>query len=147
MKSFRFAAALLAALAAAGAARAENAPDWSGRYSYAESGGRTAGGTGIVVTHTIAVTREGGQYRAEIAANGYQTQVQLFALGTVLGNRLQLRFERDGEEQMFKGRYRPGALLLELERTDGRRIVTHWGAYTPATMERFRNPGAYFKRD
>ncbi|MBL8661329.1 MAG: hypothetical protein JNM29_00825 [Candidatus Odyssella sp.] len=147
MTSLRAAALLIAALAFAGAARAETAPDWSGRYGYAETGGRTAGGTGIVVTHRIAVTREGGQYRAEITASGYQTQVQIFALGTVLGSKLQLRFERDGDEQMFKGRYRPGALLLELERAGGRRIVTHWGAYAPATTERFRNPGAYFKRE
>ena len=147
MKSLRFAAALIAALAFAGAARAESAPDWSGTYSYTESGGRTAGGTGIVVTHEIAVTRDGGQYRAEITANGYQTQVQIFALGTVLGNKLQLRFDKDGEQQMFKGRYQPGALLLEFERAGARRIVTHWGAYTPATTERFRNPGAYFRRN
>lgn len=144
----RAAAALALALAIVPAApRAETAPDWRGTYSYTESGGRTAGGTGIVVTHEIAVTRDGGQYRAEITANGYQSQVHLFALGTATGNRLQLRFEKDGEDQMFKGRYRPGALLLELERAGGRRIVTHWGAYTPATTERFRNPGAYFKRD
>lgn len=147
MRTLAFAAASLAAIGLAAAARAETAPDWTGRYSYTESGGRTAGGTGIVVTHEIAVTRDGAQYRAEIGASGYQTQVQIHALGTALGNRLQLRFERDGEEQMFKGRYRPGAMLLELERIGGRRLRTHWGAYTPATTERFRNPGIYFKRD
>jgi len=142
-----FLAIALALALAPATARAEKAPDWVGTYSYTESGGRTAGGTGIVVTHAIAVTRAGGQYRAEITANGYQTQVQIHALGTAVGNKLQLRFERDGEEQMFKGRYRPGALLLELERAGGRRLRTHWGAYTPATAERFRNPGVYFKRD
>jgi hypothetical protein len=132
-------------VALAGAARAEKAPDWTGTYSYTESGGRNAGGAAIVVTHEIALTRAGGGYRAEITANGYQTQVQIHALGAVAGNKLQIRFEKDGEEQMFKGRYQPGALLLELERS-GARLLTHWGAYTPATTERFRNPGAYFKR-
>jgi hypothetical protein len=139
--------AIALALAAAPAARAENRPDWSGRYSYTEAGGRTAGGTGLAVTHEISVTREAGQYMAEITANGYQTQVQIHALGTASGRKLQLRFERDGEEQMFKGRYKPGALLLELERAGARRLLTHWGAYTPATTERFRNPGVYFKRE
>jgi predicted metalloendopeptidase len=95
----------------------------------------------------ISVTREGGQYKAEITANGYQTQVQIQALATAAGAKLQLRFERDGEEQMFKGRYKPGAMLLELERGGGQRLLTHWGAYAPATRERFRNPGVYFKRD
>jgi hypothetical protein len=144
MARLAIAAAMIVVLGPASAARAE-APDWTGTYGYAESGGRTAGGTGIVVTHEIAVTRAGGGYKAEITANGYQTQVQLFAIGTVAGSKLQLRFEKDGEEQMFKGRYQPGALLLELERS-GARLLTHWGAYTPATTERFRNPGVYFKR-
>ena len=147
MKSLAFAAAAIAALTFAASGRAEKAPDWTGTYRYTEASMRTTGGTGIVVTHEIAVTREAGQYRAEITANGHQTQVQIHALGIAVGNRLQLRFERDGEEQMFKGRYRPGALLLELERAGGRRLLTHWGAYTPATTERFRNPGVYFKRD
>jgi hypothetical protein len=147
MKRLALAASMIAAAAFAGTARAEQAPDWSGNYGYTESGGRTTGGYGIVITHEISVTREGGQYRAEITANGYQTQTHIFALGTATGNKLQLRFERDGAEQMFKGRYQPGALLLELERGGGRRLLTHWGAYTPAASARFRNPGAYFKRD
>lgn len=146
MRTTIFAAALVAGVALGGASRAE-APDWKGSYSYTEDGGRNAGGAAVIVTHEIAVTREGAQYKAEITANGYQTQTHLFALGTVTGSKLQLRFERDGAEQMFKGRYKPGALLLELERGGGKRIVTHWGAYTPATRERFRNPGVYFKRD
>ncbi len=139
--------AVVVAVAFGGAVHAEQAADWTGSYSYTEQGGRTAGGTGIVVTHEISVKREGGQYRAEIGASGYQTQVQIFALATVAGNKLQLRFERDGDDQMFKGRYQPGALLLELERSSGGRLLTHWGAYTPATTERFRNPGVYFKRN
>jgi len=91
------------------------------------------------------VKRAGNGWRAEITANGYQTQVQLHAAGTAVGNRLLLRFERDGEEQMFKGRYQPGALLLELERPVRGGLLTHWHAYTPATTERFANPGTYFK--
>lgn len=147
MMRLAFAAATIIATGlGAGAARAE-APEWAGNYSYTEDGGRNAGGAAIIVTHEISVTREGAQYTAEITANGYQTQVQIFALGAASGNKLQLRFERDGGEQMFKGRYKPGALLLELERSGGKRVLTHWGAYTPATRERFRNPGVYFKRN
>ncbi len=145
MRSLAF--ALIAAAAFAGTARAESAPDWSGNYSYTEAGGRTTGGYGIVIQHEISVVREGGQYKAEITANGYQTQTSIFAIGTATGNKLQLRFEKDGAEQLFKGRYQPGALLLELERAGARRLLTHWGAYTPAASARFRNPGVYFKRD
>ena len=141
------AAAVAGLLAIASAAARAEAPDWSGNYSYTEAGGRTTGGTGIVITHEISVAREGGQYKAEITANGYQTQTQILALGTATGNKLQLRFEKDGEEQLFKGRYQPGALLLELERAGTRRLLTHWGAYTPAASARFRNPGVYFKRE
>lgn len=150
---FRPGRAIIAALTFLGAllaipagAQAEAGDAWSGAYAYTESGGRNAGGAAIIVTHEIAVTRAGDGYRAEITANGYQTQVQIHAAATVVGNRLLLRFARDGEEQMFKGRYQPGALLLELERPVRGGLLTHWRAYTPATTERFRNPGAYFKR-
>jgi hypothetical protein len=147
MKRLALAAAAFAAIAIAGGARAESVPDWSGTYSYTEAGGRTTGGHGIVIQHEIAVTREAGQYKAEITANGYQTQTHIHALGTAAGNKLQLRFEKDGQDQLFKGRYQPGALLLELERAGARRLLTHWGAYTPVASARFRNPGVYFKRE
>ncbi|HEY7610764.1 MAG TPA: DUF5991 domain-containing protein [Alphaproteobacteria bacterium] len=129
----------------AGPAAAEG-PDWPGTYTYTERGGRTAGGTGIVVGHQIVVTREGGRYKAEITASGYQTSVQVFAIGEAAGAKLALRFARDGEDQTFKNQYQPGALLLELERASGGRLLTHWRALTPATRERFANPGVYFKR-
>lgn len=140
-------ASLLAALgiaALAAPASAESRDAWPGTYSYTENGGRTAGGTAIVVTHEISVARDGAGYSAEITANGYQTQVQIVARGSVVGNRLLLRFFRDGEEQVFKGRYQEGALLLELERPVRGGLLTHWHAYTPATTERFANPGTYF---
>lgn len=122
-------------------------PDtWSGSYSYSESGGRTTGGYGIVVTHEIDVTRAGDGWDVEIKANGYQTQRHVLGRGTAVGNRLVIRFVKDGEEQMFKDRHKPGELLLELERPVRGGLLTHWHAYSPATMERFRNPGTYFKR-
>lgn len=133
------------AIFVAGAAAAEG-PDWSGTYTYSEQGGRTAGGTGIVVGHTIAVTREGGRYKAEITASGYQTRVQIFAVGEAAGTKLALRFEKDGDDQVFKNQYQSGALLLELERASDGRLLTHWRALTPATRERFPNPGFYFRR-
>jgi len=139
--------ALIGALFAVSASTHAEARDaWACAYSYTENGGPNAGGAAMLVTHEISVTREGGAYRAEITANGYQTQVQIHALGSVVGNRLLLRFERDGEEQMFKGRYQPDALLLELERPVRGGLLTHWRAYTPVTSERFPNPGTYFKR-
>lgn len=141
----RIAALAMLALAA-GAATAEAPDPWSGTYIYSEYGGRTAGGTGIVVTHEIAVKREGGRYRAEITANGFQTARHLFAIGEVAGARLKLSLEREGEEHMFKGRLQPGALLLEFERRTGRGVYTHWHAYAPATRERYANPGNYFRR-
>src|SRR5262249_30134424 len=139
MRRLSLIAAMLAALGpASGAARAETA-DWSGHYSYTEQGGRTTGGIGIVVTHEIALTRDGDRYNAETPASGYQTSRHIFATGEAIGAKLALRFERDGEDQMFKNQFKPGTLLLELERGRGR-LLTHWGAYTPATRERYRNP-------
>lgn len=136
----------LAVVGAAAVVRAEGPEAWTGTYRYTESGGRTAGGTGIVVSHEIAVRREGGAYRAEITANGYQTSRQIHAAVEIAGNRMRLSFERDGEDQMFKGQYQPGAVLLEIERQSPQRLLTYWRAYTPATTERYQNPGVYFKR-
>ena len=140
------AAGALALMIFAGTAIAEAPDPWSGTYTYSKYGGRTAGGTGIVVTHEIAVTRADGRYRAEITANGFQTQRHLFATGEVVGTRLKLSLEREGGEHMWKGQIRPGALLLEFERRTGRGVYTHWHAYTPATQERYANPGNYFRR-
>jgi hypothetical protein len=136
---------LLALIAPAGHAASEQA--WTGNYTYTESGGRTAGGTGIVVTHELAIHEDGGRLRADLTANGYQTGVELFATAEIVGSRLVIRFERDGEGQVFKGRHKPGDVLLELERKTPRQLLTHWRAYTPATRERFANPGVYFRRD
>lgn len=127
------------------AARA--ADPWIGTYTYVEYGGRTAGGTGIVVTHEVSVTATAGALAATIEANGYQSQVDIVATAAPVGNRLVIRFLRDGPGQMFKDRYKAGDVLLEFERRGARTFLTHWRAYTPATRERFRNPGTYFTRD
>lgn len=129
------------------AAAAHAADPWIGTYTYVEHGGRTAGGTGIVVTHEVSVTAAAGALAARIEANGYQSQVEIVATAAPAGNRLVIRYLRDGPGQMFKDRYKPGDVLLEFERRGTRTLLTHWRAYAPATRERFRNPGAYFTRD
>lgn len=139
-----FLIAILMPLIGAPAGAAE---PWIGTYTYVEYGGRTAGGTGIVVTHEVSVTAAAGALAATIEAKGYQYQEHIVADAAPVGNRLVIRFRRDGPGQVFKDRYKPGDVLLEFERRDARTLLTHWRAYTPATRERFRNPGAYFLRD
>ncbi len=138
---------LVAILLPVSLAPARAADPWIGTYTYVEYGGRTAGGTGIVVTHVVSVTEAAGALAATIEANGYQSQVDIIATAAPVGARLVIRFLRDGPAQMFKDRYRPGDVLLEFERRGTRPLLTHWRAYAPATGERFRNPGAYFARD
>ena len=36
--------------------------------------------------------------------------------------------------------------VVKIERQSPQRLLTYWRAYTPATMERYPNPGVYFKR-
>jgi hypothetical protein len=97
-----------------------------------------------VVAHALSLREEGRRLRAGLTANGYQTSVDLVARAEVAGARLVIRFERDGENQVPLERYKPGEVLLELERKCAA-LLTHWRAYRSATRERFANPGAYFK--
>jgi hypothetical protein len=136
-----------AALVLAAPVAVASPPDmWSGTYVFTESAGRTAGGTPIVIGHTMTITRSATGYHAEIVAIGYQTSVEIVAVAPITATLLVLSFERGGENHKFKGRYKPGEVLLVLEQRDARTLITHWRAYTPWARSRFRNSGIYFRR-
>lgn len=125
------------------------ARDWLGVYEYTESPGRTAGGTGIVISHEIYVYEEGDRLFARITAQGYQTSRAMRCDARVEGNRLRLYLNRYEEDNMFEP-YRVGELLLTLERRQrgGRTIIlTYWHAMQPVSAERRAPNGrVYFRR-
>ena len=130
--------ALLGAALSAGAAaqksKPEPAADWVGRYSFSEDGGRTVGGSAILITHELTVKRQGGGLEGHLVSNGYQTSADLICDARPDATRLRLVFRKYGESNLSRP-YQSGDLLLTLTRRKrGRRteLRTTWGKFEPA---------------
>ena len=130
------------------AAAAVGASGWEGRYRYDATYGRTAGGTAIVIRHTIDVTSE----NATLAAEGYQIDEVLLCDVEAAPTRITLRFRSysDGSTNNAYGvaMYTPGEALLVLEKPSNsmRAVpVTRWLGY--AGLDGIRpSPGVYFRK-
>ena len=113
---------LLPALPSHVAAGAQGQPrdEWAGTYEYTASLGRTAGGTGIVVTYTIVVASGNSEPGAVVEASGYMTDDKLRCETRARGNRIDLHFHSypDGGTANAYGveLYKKGDLLLSLEK-------------------------------
>jgi hypothetical protein len=120
---------------------------WEGTYTFQEGGGRTAGGTGEFVEHTVVVRREGDTLIADLDADGFQTSRSLRCSVKAEGDKLSLYFQSYREDNIFTP-YKKGQLLLTLERSmaGGRnKLLTYWGAYQPA-LNAARGGRVYFKK-
>lgn len=120
---------------------------WVGDYSFVEDGGKTAGGTRIIVIHSLAIHKEAGKLIAEIASQGYQTSRQVVGEVRVTGNVARIYFKSYGEGNMYES-HREGDLLLTFKRVTQRgrtRILTYWNAFEPS-MKPLVNGRVYFKR-
>lgn len=116
---------------------------WDGRYVYEESAGRTAGGTGIVVTWTLTI----GPGLCRLTAEGFQTNDSYRCGTTAQGNRLAVRWiaNSDGSLRNAYGivRYRPNQPLFTLTRSP-RGLTTIWQGLD--TNIEGKRPGRYFVR-
>src|SRR5947207_8970063 len=65
---------------------------WEGTYIFQEGGGRTQGGAGMTVEHTIRVYRKDDDLIADLDAAGFQTSVSLRCSTKVEGEKLSLYF-------------------------------------------------------
>ena len=131
---------------ASGRTAAERAA-WEGTYTYQEGGGRTAGGTGMLVEHTIRVYRRGEGLVADVDAAGFQVSISLRCVAKAEGDRLNLYFESYREDNVTEP-YRRGQLLLSLRRSTYRgktRILTYWVTYRPA-FQTARSGRVYFRK-
>ena len=120
---------------------------WVGDYSFVEDGGKTAGGTRIIVIHSLTIHKEAGMLIAEIASQGYQTSRQVVGEVRVTGNVARIYFKSYGEGNMYES-HREGDLLLTLKRVAQRgrtRILTYWNTFEPS-MKPLVNGRVYFKR-
>ena len=124
-----------------------NRAAWEGTYTFQESGGRTAGGTGMFVEHTIKVYRQDGELIADLDAAGFQVATSLRCVAKAEGDRLDLYFESYREENVTEP-YRKGQLLLSLARSTYRgktRTLTYWAAYRPS-FRALRSGRVYFRK-
>ena len=120
---------------------------WEGTYTFQEGGGRTAGGTGMFIEHTIKVYRRGEELITDLDAAGFQVSVSLRCVAKAEGTRLNFYFESYREDNITEP-YRRGQLFLSLERSTSRgkiRILTYWAAYRPA-FKTLKNGRVYFKK-
>jgi len=122
--------------------------EWLGNYSFDEDGGKTAGGTGISVGHSIDVVESDDGLVATVQSNGYQTSRDLICKAKVEGAKLLIYFDSYGENNVFEP-YEKGDLLLTLERKTVKNkteILTFWGKFQPVVPQNEKTGKVYFQK-
>lgn len=122
-----------------------NAQSYVGKYEFTEDGGRTAGGTGIVIGHDLTINADG---TGRLTAAGYQTSKEMFIKTKEVGKKLQVIFDKYDEEgaNMFTP-YKGGEVLFTLEwkTVKAKKVLwTTFGKYEPVAIEFKKSGGKYF---
>lgn len=117
---------------------------WIGIYEFVEDGGKTAGGTGIVISHEIQIMDSDKGLVATVKSNGFQTSVDILCLVKIQGNKAILNFEGYGDDNVFEN-FSRGDLMLTLEQK-GKSTLTHWGKFRPSIEKHEKSGKVYFVR-
>ncbi len=117
---------------------------WTGRYEFEESGGKTSGGSPIIVDHEIELTNTDDGLIALIRSNGFQTSRDLVGSVRIEGPKLSIYFLSYGDENVLEP-YKEGELLLTLERRKNE-LITIWGAYLPVVQTNQKSGKVYFQK-
>ncbi len=144
MKKLAVILTLLFAFAIAANAQA----DWVGVYEFEESGGKTAGGSAILITHQIEIRNTDNGFLATIQSSGYQTSRDLVCTLKADGANLFFYFESYGESNSIEP-YAEGDLLLTLERKIAKKkteILTFWNKFQPVIASNEAPGKVYFKK-
>lgn len=135
---------LASLLVAAAIAAAPTPSGWDGVYTYTHDGGRTAGGSPILVTWRLTLTPDG----CELHGEGFQTLETLACSAHPTAAGLEVRFLRyppPGDGNRFGVQvYKPGQPLFVLSRS-GRRLLTRWTGFTPDEGAT-RVPAPFFRK-
>lgn len=124
------------------------AQSWAGTYLFNEDGGKSLGGTHIIVSHELTVLEADEGYYVTLKSNGYQTSRDLICNAKAEGNKLFIYFVSYGEENIFE-MFKSGDLLLTLERKSapaGQQVLTFWGKFLPVIPKNEKNGRVYFVR-
>ncbi|USQ96701.1 DUF5991 domain-containing protein [Caulobacter sp. RL271] len=117
---------------------------WDGVYAYTYDGGRTAGGSPILVTWRLTLKDGACLFHAE----GFQTLETFDCTATPSAEGLDVRFLRypppaAGTRFGVQG-YKPGAALFTLSRSNGR-LLTRWTGFVPDEGAT-RTPAPFFEK-
>ena len=122
--------------------------EWVGAYEFEEDGGRTTGGTAILVSHRLEIVETDDGLVGMLQSNGYQTSKDLVGKVKIEGARLLLYFDSYGENNVFEP-YTPGDLLLTLERKtvkEKTELLTFWNKFQPAIAKNEKTGRVYFRK-
>jgi hypothetical protein len=129
-------------LVLAGAAAYAQA-SWAGNYVFIEGGGKDSGCTPFLTTHKMEISGQDGDLTVTILTNGYR---DLVGTAKIEGGRLNIYFERYGENNYYKP-YERGDLLLSLgKKTVKGKMRTFWSKFTPLYPENEKTGKVYFKK-
>jgi hypothetical protein len=120
---------------------------WSGEYQYANTPGRTAGGTPAIVSYQLAITAAASA-KGELRVQGFQTDESLVCDVTGTPDEIAISFRtyQNGRTQNEFGVavYQPGQVLFTLRRAADGALVTTWGALRPDGTQEVS--GRFFER-
>lgn len=136
MKSIRYFALCIGLMATACAANNSASP-WNGEYIYEAYGGRTTGGSPIVIEMTLTIKKNGSDESCLLHADGFQRLDRIVCTTSEMGNKLEVRFKSYTDGRILNSIdlaiYKSGEALFVLEKTEGKdkviRYVPHWASY------------------
>ncbi len=138
------------------ACMADNAQnEWHGKYDSYVSGGKTAGGSPIMMSIKLKIEKQGSKEFCELHADGFQTNETIFCTTAMNKNQLMILFKSHEDGRIINRsdveEFKVGETLFSLEKVATKnkkkpvRYITHWGAYTPFGLER-KNVKDYFEK-
>ncbi|MGU3360514.1 DUF5991 domain-containing protein [Methylobacterium sp. M6A4_1b] len=142
-------ACLMAALTAATAAAPEAPRAWAGRYLYEHDGGRTVGGSPIVVTYQLDIAPGRGNPDCLLRIEGFQTDETIVCKASGTAESVAVVFHTFGDGRTVNAYgtrlYEVGTDLFEMRR-GGDAVLTQWRALNPSGAGSAAPAGTYFTR-
>lgn len=137
-------AAFFASIAALLSGPAAPSGAWDGVYEHTHNGGRTAGGSPIVVTWRLTLRNGACRFHGE----GYQTLETLDCLASSTPDGLEVRFRRypppASADRFGVQVYKPGASLFVLSKSKSG-LLTKWTGFVPDEGVE-RSPSPFFRK-
>ena len=137
------------ALAAGGALARDLGALWAGGYPYSYDGGRTAGGSPIVIEYRLGIAADPKGKACRLDIEGFQTNRTILCSLAGSENEATVRFESYGDGSTVNAygirEYEVGQGLLALRRAGGK-LLTEWLKLSPDETDRFDDPGNFFAR-